>query len=200
MTVDEDENGSDEIAIAALRFAELKIGREQREARGMEEGWVRTDCQKGCTWCGKPIPGEGKCKDCQTMCTLCGVLGRGEGRCSAQTTSPVNATYSSNYTNNARLIEAIGGVKFMPKGVGTVRIFAKGRTLDLSNAQYIPGLGVNLISVGQLEESEYKWGNRLGKPFGIWFNIKDWSFTSTNLGNVYILNTKRKFPVMPRRL
>lgn len=89
-------------------------------------------------------------------------------------------------------IKGIGGVQVIPEGVGIARVGTKGRKLLLSDVYYVPSFGVNLISIGQLEEKKHTWGpgnnHGSGAGNGIWFTIKGHRFTSTKHKNVYLLD------------
>jgi hypothetical protein len=62
--------------------------------------------------------------------------------------------FVSLHPYNGKPLSGIGGVRLMPKGVGTVKvdcnIRGKQSSMLLTNTLYCPGMGVNLISVSQL--------------------------------------------------
>ena len=94
-------------------------------------------------------------------------------------------------------IKGIGGIRVTPTGVGTVRIPTKGgKNLVLSEVYYVPEMGLNLISPGQLEEKGYDWGRGQdkgqGEGNGMWFEVKGRRFTSTKKNNVYLLDLDPK--------
>lgn len=93
-------------------------------------------------------------------------------------------------------VQGVGGTILTPAGVGTIRIPTAGRNIRLGGVYYIPGLGMNLISVGCLEEAGMRcgFGGEGEGEVGIWFDTGRHRYRSTRRHRLYFLDLRDEIP------
>lgn len=84
-------------------------------------------------------------------------------------------------------IKGIGGVQVTPTGKGSIRIPTNGTSIHLSEVYFVPNMGLNLISTGQLEEKGFTLGFGKKANEGISFQKR-----CTKTGQMHVYTSTKK--------
>ena len=111
--------------------------------------------------------------------------------CSRHASGDKDRFFNMRPVTKADALSGIGDFEMKPLSIGSLRLPGPGVKLILNDAYYIPGIGVNLVSIGQLEAGGVKfgWGSGAGRSGGLNFTINGIVYTITRSGQIYLLDT-----------
>jgi Reverse transcriptase (RNA-dependent DNA polymerase)/gag-polypeptide of LTR copia-type len=111
--------------------------------------------------------------------------------CSQHASGSKDRFFNLRPAKNSDSLSGIGDKEMRAAGVGSIRLPGPGTELVLNDVLYIPGIGCNLISVGQLEAGGVKigWGAGKGKGEGLNFTVGGVKHTTTRNGLIYLMDS-----------